>query len=59
MRRIFFTEVNTGLDKPSSEYPALARCWKAAHVKVILWYMAKKAVEFAELSGVAQLCLVA
>ena len=46
MRKLFFTERNTGLDKPS-KYPMLGRASKGAHIKVLLWYFTVKSVEFA------------
>ena len=50
MRKLQFTAKNTGLGT-NSEYPELGSAWKAAHVKVLLGYMARKAVQFASETG--------
>ncbi len=50
MRKIFLTERNTGLDTPNN-YPILGRSWKAAHIKVLVWYFTIKAIEFANATG--------
>ena len=44
-----FTPANTGLDKPS-QFPELGSAFKAANIKCYLWYISKKATEFAEAS---------
>ena len=54
VRKIFLTERNTGLDTPNS-YPILGRSWKAAHIKVLVWYFTIKAIEFANATGVPKL----
>lgn len=46
VRKLSFTARNTGLDS-NSEYPELSTAWKAAHIKVVLWFLCLKAVEFA------------
>lgn len=56
VRKLFFTERNTGLIDPSS-YPVLGSAFKAAHIKMIMWFMTIKAVEFAETTGVPHLNL--
>jgi len=43
-----FTPSNTGLDK-QSEYPELGSCFKAATIKVTLWFFAKFSSEIATL----------
>ncbi|CAL1166148.1 unnamed protein product, partial [Cladocopium goreaui] len=50
VRKLQFTAKNTGLGT-NSEYPELGSAWKAAHVKVLLGYMACKAVQFASETG--------
>ena len=50
VRKLHFTAKNTGLSN-SSDYPELGRAWKAAHIKVVLGYMALKACEFAAATG--------
>lgn len=45
-----FNARNTGLDTPS-DYPELSSTWKAAHIKVVIGYMAVKAIEFGSVSG--------
>ena len=47
LRRRNFTLANTGLSKPS-EFGEFGSVWKAAEIKVILWYLTKKASELAE-----------
>ena len=44
VRKMSFTVKNTRLNK---KYPELSRGWKASHVKMVLWFMSKKAVELA------------
>ena len=51
VRKIILTQRNTGLDKKSTEFPELGRAWKAAHIKVLVWYMAVKAIEYADSTG--------
>ena len=50
VRKLQFTAKNTGLGT-NSEYPELGSAWKAAHVKVLLGYMGRKAVQFASETG--------
>ena len=50
VRKLHFTAKNTGLST-NTEFPELGRAWKAAHIKVVLGYMALKAVEFATQTG--------
>ena len=54
MQKIFLTERNTGLDK-RAEFPILGRTWKAAPIKVLMWYFTVKALEFANATEVAKL----
>ena len=51
VRKIILTERNTGLDNKSTEFPELGRAWKAAHIKVLVWYMTVKAIEYADSTG--------
>ena len=50
VRKMHFTAKNTGLST-NTDFPELGRAWKAAHTKVVLGYMAIKAVEFASETG--------
>lgn len=45
MRKLIFTEANCGLNEG---FPELGSSWKAANVKMVLWYVAEKAIEYAE-----------
>lgn len=54
VRKVCLTERNTGLDT-KSEYPVLGRVWKAAHIKILLWYMTRKAIQFGDAAGVFRL----
>ncbi|CAL1128356.1 unnamed protein product [Cladocopium goreaui] len=56
VRKLFFTERNTRLNE-SSSYPELGTAFKAAHIKMILWFMTRKAIEFANATGVPHLNL--
>ncbi|CAK9045094.1 unnamed protein product, partial [Durusdinium trenchii] len=46
VRKLHFTPANTGLE--DNNYPELGTAWKAAHVKLALWYITKPARDFAE-----------
>lgn len=48
VKKLSFTPANTGLLE--NKYPELGSAWKAAHVKVILWFVTMKACEFAAAS---------
>lgn len=50
VRRLHFTERNTGLSE-KSKFPELGSAWKAAHIKVVIWYMANMATKIAETSN--------
>lgn len=50
VRKMHFTAKNTGLST-NTDFPELGRAWKAAHIKVVLGYMALKVVEFATQTG--------
>ena len=39
-RKIFFTPANTGLR--GNKYPELGSVWKAAHVKMVIWFLTDK-----------------
>ena len=54
MKKIFFTPSNTGM--VDNKYPELGAVWKAAHVKLVLWYCATQACKLAEETEVASLC---
>jgi len=54
VRKLFFTERNTGLIEPNS-YPVLGSAFKAAHIKMILWFLTQKAIEFADRTGAPHL----
>ena len=45
VKRVHFTPANTGLQ--DKDYPELGSTWKAAQIKLILWYITKKACQFA------------
>lgn len=49
VRKLVFTESNCGL---TEGFPELGSAWKAANVKLVLWFIAEKAVEFAKATGV-------
>ena len=51
VRKIILTQRNTGLDKKSTEFPELGRAWKAAHIKISVWYFSVKAIEYADSTG--------
>ena len=56
MRRLTLTGSNTGLDAAKRKrgvFPELSSVFKASHVKVMLWWMARKAVQLASSSDVA------
>lgn len=53
-KRVFFTPSNTGL-KDSNDYPELGSVWKAAHVKVVMWFVGKKICEVAASKEVPRL----
>ncbi|CAK9058813.1 unnamed protein product [Durusdinium trenchii] len=48
VRKLVFTESNCGL---TEGFPELGSAWKAANVKLVLWFIAEKAVEFAKATG--------
>ncbi|CAJ1394202.1 unnamed protein product [Effrenium voratum] len=50
VRKLLLTVANTGLQEPE---PTLTGVWKAAHIKVLMWYFTEKAVEFASKTGQA------
>lgn len=53
VRKLGFTPRNLNLDGDKKTFPELGTVFKAAHVKMILWFLTVKAVEFAEQIGVA------
>ena len=53
IRRRCFTLSNTGLGGGNQDYAELGSVWKAAEVKIILWFLARKAVALASKSDVA------
>lgn len=55
VRKLGFTPRNLNLDGDKKTFPELGTVFKAAHVKMILWFLTVKAVEFAEQIGVAWL----
>ena len=53
-----FTCRNIGIGADKKEHAELGSCWKAAHVKCLLWYMAVKACEYAAALDVTRLHLL-
>ena len=54
VRKLGFTPRNLNLDGDwKKNYPELGSMFKGQHVKVILWYLTVKSIEFAEASDVA------
>ena len=47
IRRRCFTLSNTGLNAAKTEYPELGSVWKAADIKVIVWFLTQKAITLA------------
>lgn len=52
VKRIFLTEANTGLLSGGSGHAELGSCWKASHVKMMIWWFCQRAMEFSNLTGV-------
>lgn len=52
-KRVFFTPANTGLKEKHD--PELGSAWKAAHVKMVIWFIANKVCETAAATGVPRL----
>ena len=52
VRRLCLTPRNVGLEDKKS-YPELGTIFKGVHVKMILWYLSVKAIEFAEATDVS------
>ena len=52
VKRIFLTESNTGLLSKGSGHAELGSCWKASHVKMMIWWFCQRAIEFSNLTGV-------
>lgn len=50
VRRLFLTESNTGLASKGQGHAEFGSCWKASHVKMLLWWFSKKATEFANMT---------
>jgi len=54
VRKLGFTPRNLNLDVDKTKnFPELGSVFKGHHVKVILWYLTVKSIEFAETTGVA------
>lgn len=45
------TESNTGLASKGPGHAEFGSCWKASHVKMLIWWFATKATEFANMTG--------
>lgn len=48
-KKVFFTPSNTGLKE--NNFPELGSVWKAAHVKVVMWFITQKACAIAADTG--------
>lgn len=52
VRRLSLTPRNVGMEDKSG-YPELGTIFKGVHVKMILWYLSIKAIEFAQTTDVS------
>lgn len=52
VRRLCLTPRNVGLEDKNA-YPELGTVFKGVHVKMILWYLSMKAIEFAKTTDVS------